>query len=339
MADEAADGDTAGDAPPGGHAGDGGATGPALHPPAAARVARDTLFAAGGEGATAEPGTPEAAVAAFRFDAAVARVFPDMLDRSIPGYASIVAQTGLFAARFARPHTRLYDLGCSLGASALSMRAALAARTGDSVPGGARDGAPDEDPGGARDEDPSGAPDEGAAARRRAIAASCTIHGIDNSAPMLARARDLVAEAERGTPADVVAPAVHLEEGDLADHPLRRCSVVAMNFTLQFVPPAERAALLGRIAASLVPGGVLILSEKLRFEDAAVDALNIEMYHAFKRANGYSALEVARKRAALEDVLVPDTLAEHRARLRAAGFARTSVWFQCFNFASLVAIR
>ena len=88
-----------------------------------------------------------------------------------------------------------------------------------------------------------------------------------------------------------------------------------------------------------MPGGALILSEKLRFEDPELDALHVGMYHAFKRANGYSASEIARKRAALEAVLVPDTLAEHEARLRRAGFARTSVWFQCFNFVSLVAIR
>jgi tRNA (cmo5U34)-methyltransferase len=63
----------------------------------------------------------------------------------------------------------------------------------------------------------------------------------------------------------------------------------------------------------------------------------VDLHHAFKRANGYSELEIAQKRAALEAVLIPETLDVHRARLREAGFAAADVWFQCFNFASLLA--
>ena len=258
---------------------------------------RDTLFA-GERGPGAGDG-----VTGFRFDADVARVFPDMLDRSIPGYASIVRQTGLLAARFAVAGTALHDLGCSLGASALSMRAALASS------------------------DPAEATRD------------CVIHAVDNSAAMIARARDVVAEEVAATAAGTVAPPIVLHEADLETQPLAPSSVIAMNFTLQFVAPAARAALLARVAGSLVPGGALILSEKLAFADPVLDALHTEMYHAFKRANGYSALEVARKRAALEEVLVPDTLEAHERRLAEAGFARASVWFQCFNFVSLVAIR
>ena len=277
-------------------------------PPVAAHAARDTLYA----GDDAAPSPP------FRFDADVVRVFPDMLDRSIPGYATIVAQTGLLATRFARAGTRLYDLGCSLGASALAMRAALArprAAASSERPARTIDTAPD------------------------AASADCEIHAIDDSSAMIARARELVAENARATPADLVAPPVVLHEEDLLAHAFAPASLVAMNFTLQFVAPSERESLLGRIARALVPGGALILSEKLRFDDPVLEALHVDMHHAFKRANGYSALEIARKRAALEAVLVPDTLETHRARLAHAGFARTSVWFQCFNFVSLVAIR
>ena len=59
----------------------------------------------------------------------------------------------------------------------------------------------------------------------------------------------------------------------------------------------------------------------------------------FKRSNGYSDLEIARKRSAIENVLIPETLATHRQRLRAAGFGSVDVWFQCFNFASMIAIK
>jgi tRNA (cmo5U34)-methyltransferase len=82
-----------------------------------------------------------------------------------------------------------------------------------------------------------------------------------------------------------------------------------------------------------------VLSEKVTFEDPHLDELNIEAHHQFKSANGYSDLEIAQKRSALENVLVPETLTAHKARIAAAGFSSCDVWFQCFNFASLIALK
>jgi len=82
-----------------------------------------------------------------------------------------------------------------------------------------------------------------------------------------------------------------------------------------------------------------VLSEKVVFSDARLDRLNIELHHEFKRSNGYSELEIAQKRTALENVLVPETLNTHRGRLARAGFSSCDVWFQCFNFASLIALK
>lgn len=253
---------------------------------------RDRLFA-----------TPDAPAGAFRFDQSVVDVFPDMLNRSIPGYQSIITQSGLLAARFARADSTLYDLGCSLAATSLSMQQALQTRR----VAGELDG--------------------------------CRIVGLDNSPAMLEEARRHVAEQSAALTGDHAPVPVTLIEADIADCALENASVVAMNFTLQFIAPANRAALMSRIAAALPAGGALILSEKIRFSDPDIDALHIDMYHAFKRANGYSDLEISRKRTALENVLIPDTLETHEKRLREAGFAQVSVWFQCFNFLSLVAIR
>ena len=71
---------------------------------------RDDLFAS----PLSDPGL-------FRFDASVALVFPDMINRSVPGYATVVGMTGTLAAQHARPGSRIYDLGCSWGASLLSV--------------------------------------------------------------------------------------------------------------------------------------------------------------------------------------------------------------------------
>lgn len=239
---------------------------------------KDTLFA-----------TPLDAIAAFAFDERVVRVFPDMIQRSVPGYSTIIAMTGVLAERYAQPGSRCYDLGSSLGASTLSMRAQLEGR-------------------------------------------DCAIVAVDNSAAMIERCRALIEADTHTTP-------VELRQGDIVDTDVVDASVVVLNFTLQFIPLAERAALLKRIGANMRPGGILVLSEKIYFEDEHLQELNTDLHHAFKRANGYSALEVAQKRNSLENVLRPETLAAHRQRLQAAGFRSVDVWFQCFNFASLVAIR
>jgi tRNA (cmo5U34)-methyltransferase len=225
----------------------------------------------------------------FRFDADVVAVFPDMISRSVPGYETVIAMTGLLAGRFAQAGSHLYDLGCSLGASTLSMRRHL--------------------------ED-----------------IDCRIVAVDSSAAMLARCREVLA-ADRGTtPVDLV-------DGDICDVAIGDASMVVLNYTLQFVAVERRAPLLARIAAALRPGGILVLSEKLCFADEALNRLTIDLHHDFKRAHGYSELEIAGKRDAIENVLVPETLDAHRERLAAAGFRSAEVWFQCFNFASLIALK
>ena len=89
----------------------------------------------------------------------------------------------------------------------------------------------------------------------------------------------------------------------------------------------------------MLPEAVLILSEKVHFEDSAVNEVYVDLHHEFKRANGYSNLEISQKRQALEDVLRAETLDRHKQRLQACGFRRVEVWFQCLNFASLIAFK
>jgi len=112
-----------------------------------------------------------------------------------------------------------------------------------------------------------------------------------------------------------------------------------LNFTLQFIPLAERQALIDSIYQGLVPGGVLIVSEKICFDDPHHQQLMTELHHNFKKANGYSELEIAQKRTALENVLIPETLQKHKQRFLNAGFNHVDLWFQCFNFASMLALK
>jgi tRNA (cmo5U34)-methyltransferase len=97
--------------------------------------------------------------------------------------------------------------------------------------------------------------------------------------------------------------------------------------------------LLARVARSVKEGGVLILSEKVCFEDARSQQDQLDWHHDFKRARGYSDLEIARKRTALENVLEPDTAGQHAERLVRAGFNHVERWFQCFSFQSFIAFK
>ncbi len=225
----------------------------------------------------------------FRFDDQVVGVFSDMINRSVPGYSTVIKSMGILAGRYAQPDSRCYDLGCSLGAVTLAMH-------------------------------------------QQIRQPNCTLVAVDNSPAMIKRCREHIDVASDGQGIDLIC-------ADIRDIEIDSASVVAMNFTLQFVPGQERLALLQKIWQGLKPGGILLLSEKIAFEEPEIDRLQIEWHHDFKRANGYSELEISQKRTALEKVMIPDSLETHRNRLRAAGFSTVHPWFQCFNFASLLAFK
>ncbi|MBK1834037.1 carboxy-S-adenosyl-L-methionine synthase CmoA [Roseibacillus ishigakijimensis] len=218
----------------------------------------------------------------FEFSEKVVTVFEDMIRRSVPGYGLTLTAIEAIAGREVPPGTRIYDLGCSLGAGV------------EAAWQGARDRAGE-------------------------------IHGVDSSPAMVKRARELL---------DL--PGVAFHQGDATTWPLEKAGLIILNFTLQFIPLDERAGLLQRCHEALVPGGVLFLSEKFVSSDPAAEDWLRELHWQFKRQQGYSELEIARKRDSLEDVLLPETPEVHLARLRAAGFQPVTQVLQCLNFASWV---
>lgn len=136
---------------------------------------------------------------------------------------------------------------------------------------------------------------------RNVLHSDCQIIGIDNSAPMVERCRQHLAAYKSSV-------SVEIRQNDIQNVVIENASVVVLNFTLQFIiEPAERLTLLKRIYNGLRPGGIPILSEKFRFEDAVSDLL-VELHLDFKRANGYSELESARKRTMLKTYCVPTAL-------------------------------
>ena len=132
---------------------------------------------------------------------------------------------------------------------------------------------------------------------------------------------------------------VEIHCADIREVEIKNASMVVLNFTLQFLPRRDRLALLDKIYQGLNPNGIVVLSEKFTFENTQMNELLIDLHHTFKRANGYSELEVSQKRTALENVMLTDSIETHKIRLKNAGFSQVELWFQCFNFGSMIAIK
>ena len=225
----------------------------------------------------------------FKFDENVAKVFPDMLHRSIPGYDLVLSMINIFSGLYAEENCNYYDLGCSLGAATIAMGKALNLKEGQII-------------------------------------------AVDNSKAMIKKCQNHIFKAVLSLPVNLIC-------ADLQDIKIENAKIVLLNFTLQFINKDRRAEILRSIYKGLVSGGILIISEKISFPETNEKEFNELFYIEFKKANGYSDLEISQKRTALEKVLVPDTIKEHLDRLKLCGFKYSKVWFRCLNFTSMVAFK
>lgn len=223
----------------------------------------------------------------FAFNEAVADVFPDMIRRSVPGYDNIISMLGVFAAQYASENTRIYDLGCSLGASTLACH--------QQIPN-----------------------------------ANVSFYCIDNSSAMLNKCQTNLDKHMPGSNKTYIC-------ADIQNIDISNASMAILNFTLQFIKVSERLKLIQKIYDGLLPGGCLIIAEKIIFEDKYSQKRMIQWHHQFKRANAYTDLEISQKRAAIENVLIPDSEDTHISRLKQAGFQHPMQWFQCLNFSAFIA--
>ncbi len=229
----------------------------------------------------------------FAFDERVAKVFDDMVSRSVPFYNEIQRiQSDLVMDFLPKQDGLVCDLGCSTGTTINVL------------------------------------------SQHPLCPKSTRFIGYDNAESMLAKAREkLSSQIESGRASLVAADLNRLP-------PLPACDVVIVNWTLQFVRPIDREAVLKTIYDALKPGGVLLLSEKTLDNDPLLNRLYIDHYLQFKKSqSGYTDLENQRKREALENVLVPYRLDENYQLLARTGFARWSTFFQWFNFACLIAVK
>jgi tRNA (cmo5U34)-methyltransferase len=152
------------------------------------------------------------------------------------------------------------------------------------------------------------------------------IIAIDNSKAMIDEAQKHIQD-----------PRIEFRLDDLLKVDITGAKVVMLNFVLQFLDPQHRGELLRRIAQSMDPEGLLILSEKVQDHEPATHGFYDATHLAWKQANGYSELEVSQKRQALENVMRVESPEIHRERLQDCGFNDVIQWFHCLNWVSFAA--
>lgn len=225
----------------------------------------------------------------FSFNEHVVDVFPDMINRSVPGYQNMISGVGKIANLLCEESPVIYDLGCSLGSVSLSIAKTM-------------------------------------------VHKQPRIIGVDNSQAMIERCQQHIDAFSFGR-------CISLLQADLVSLSLVPCNMVVLHFTLQFVVPEQRQSVLNKIYNKLSVKGILVLSEKVSISDMELDQSFVELHHEFKRENGYSDLEISQKRTALEDVMKLDNIETHKVRLAKAGFSKITVWYQHYNFLSIIAIK
>jgi len=153
------------------------------------------------------------------------------------------------------------------------------------------------------------------------------IHAIDSSEAMIQGLHRLLASTQTHNKWMV-------EQQRIQEIDINKAGMVVSNFTLQFIPPQDRPQMLDRIYQGLNPGGVFVLSEKIKSTQLLIDH-----YHGYKKVNGYSDQEIMRKRDALDNILIPDSKDHWQTALEQAGFTTVELWFQAFNFVSWLCIK
>ena len=219
----------------------------------------------------------------FTFNQEVTEVFEDMIDRSVPGYKTSLSLITHNARKYYQTKTNCYDIGCSLGASSLSILQ------------GAKE---------------------------------AKIIAIDNSEAM-------IEECERRFKSIQASHSINFICEDVMTSDLRDASLIVVNYVIQFLDLKQRDRLVKKIYEALLPGGILILSEKIHHNNSYESKRIFETHHKFKSANGYSDLEISGKRDSLEGVLLTESEQDHILRAEKAVFIHSEKILSNLNFRTL----
>lgn len=221
----------------------------------------------------------------FEFDASVASVFDDMIERSVPFYKENLELGVKILSKLLKKDARLCDLGCSSANFLLKFFE---------------------------------------------LRKDVELSGVDNSKAMIELAKHK---------AKAFGAEIKFHERSLDLWEFEENDAFVANYTLQFIRPPKREDLLRQIYANLKENGVFLVSEKILYEESFLAKNMIEIYAEYKQTQGYSLFEIAAKREALENVLVPYTEKENIALLKKVGFKKIQILFKWANFESFLAFK
>ena len=213
----------------------------------------------------------------FTFNQEVTEVFEDMIDRSVPGYKTSIGLITYNAKKYYQSDTNSYDIGCSLGASSLSML----------------EGVND-----------------------------AQIIAIDNSEAMIKECKKRHTKLK----------SIKFVCEDIMESDLKEASFIVINYVIQFLNFEQRTALLNKAFNALLPGGVLIISEKIHHKNQFETKRIFYTHHLFKSKNGYSDLEISAKRDSLEGILLTELEQDHIDRGKEVGFKASEIILSNLNF-------
>ncbi len=245
----------------------------------------------------------------FKFDQEVVTVFDDMVSRSVPLYCEVIDLAIYWFERYYQVGTRVYDLGSSTGTT-IDVLARFACTMLNNKERTEVDGGDEKQ-------------------------MCCEFVGIDNSEAMVKACKEKMMWTTEECYRDKIK--VDIRCGDILDAGIENASFVIMNYTLQFVPVVRRQELLQSISTGLNPGGILLLSEKVRAECSELQETCTWIYEDFKERRNYTRREIARKKEALMNVLIPFTEAELKDALASAGFESVEIVAKWNNFTTFVA--
>ncbi len=160
------------------------------------------------------------------------------------------------------------------------------------------------------------------------LSCKMSLKGLDNSQAMLDRATQKC---------QAFGAHIELELADMLTYEYDNEDIIVANYTLQFIRPMQRVELIKRLHDALNEEGLFIFSEKVVFKDTKLDKDLIDIYYEYKKEQGYSDYEIAQKREALENVLIPFTIEENIQMCKEAGFKSVDTIFQWSNFVTFVA--
>ncbi|MCR6585584.1 carboxy-S-adenosyl-L-methionine synthase CmoA [Campylobacter insulaenigrae] len=156
------------------------------------------------------------------------------------------------------------------------------------------------------------------------------LSGVDNAQAMLNIAK---------SKSNAFGAKIDFYNKNLDEFDFFRNDVFIATYTMQFIRPQKRQNIINKIYENLNNNGIFIMSEKILYDDVKISKKMIEIYENYKQEQGYTRLEIATKREALENILIPYTQDENITMLKNAGFVRVESIFKWVNFETFVAFK